>query len=165
MVTVLPGSQRFNRGSMNQAELVAQIRARDAKAALVVSMHRGNPGEIRLILQDGTCTMSAHLESATLRREVTPRGPRVRGLHAVLIQSESLTPARRLAQTMASLLDSPLVECASPPDPEPSASGKVSLWFASDESSKTLWTHFHAMDGTEIGPRIRITSVEYERLQ
>jgi len=36
---------------------------------------------------------------------------------------------------------------------------KVVVWLQDFPTGKTLWTYYHAEDGLEIGPRMRITSV------
>ena len=43
--SVLPGTERFNRGGMGLTELVSRIHNSGAQAALVISIWRGNPGE------------------------------------------------------------------------------------------------------------------------
>jgi hypothetical protein len=165
MSTILPGSQRFNRGSMNQAELVGRIVQSNAKAALIVSMFKGNPRDLKIILPDGSCRLTVRIESATLRREISPESPRVKGLRNVFIQSDSKNSTKSLARSIAELLDAPVSLLASMPPPEPAANGLAIMWFETEESGRTLWTHFHALDGTEIGPRIRVVSITSEELQ
>jgi len=158
--TVLPGTERFNRGGMSIAELSSRIKQSRASAAIVVSLFKGNPRSLQILSPDGGQIMEMRMESAKLRREVTSsRSPKMRNIHSIAIQSGAGEQTRAIAEMMSKLLDTPIAEA-----PEIVAVGskgmaEVVVWLQDVPTGKTLWTHYHAKDGLEIGPKMRITSV------
>ncbi|NHI83098.1 MAG: hypothetical protein EAX81_02170 [Candidatus Thorarchaeota archaeon] len=160
--SVLPRSERFNRGGMNIKELVARISQSDAKAALVITMFKGNPRTIQILLPTGSIGATLFLESAILRREIIPdKGPRISGAISVCIEENTSQQARILADSLSELLDVMVSERTFPMCIGEKGRGQIELWLSSLPNGKILWTHYHALDAKEIGPRMRIT--KYER--
>ncbi|MGY5853084.1 MAG: Brix domain-containing protein [Candidatus Thorarchaeota archaeon] len=158
--TVLTGSERFNRGSMNQDELVARINQSEARAAIVVTMRKGNPSILNMIDPSGNVILTVEMESATLRREVLKNeGPRIVRIDTIASKIGSSEFTRLLSSTIASLLGLESQELERQPDPYPKGTNAVVIWFEDIDSEKVLWTHYHANNGVEIGPRIRVVNV------
>jgi rRNA maturation protein Rpf1 len=157
--SVLPGVERFNRGGMGLPELVARIGQNGAKAAIVISMWRGNPGELTILSPNGEEILNIRLESVLLRREVNPSGTtRIRRVEGVLIKSDCSVKVKALAKDIASLLNIGLSERENPhkalaDDPQ------SFIWFEDGGSGKILWTHYDTLNGIEVGPRIRLLAV------
>lgn len=157
--SVLPGVERFNRGGMGLPELVARINRNGANAAIVISLWRGNPGEMTVISSKGEEIINIRLESALLRREVNPTGPsRIRRVDCVLIKTGSSYSAKVLAENIASLLNIEISENVNPNE-APMDKTQSFIWFEDGSSGKILWTHYNTINGTEIGPRIRVSAV------
>ncbi|MGY5876061.1 MAG: Brix domain-containing protein [Candidatus Thorarchaeota archaeon] len=158
--TVLTGSERFNRGSMNQDELIARINQSEARAAIVVTMRKGNPSNLNMIGPSGDIILTVEMESAALRREVLKNeGPRIVRIDTIASKTGSSEFTLLLSRTVASLLGLESQELEKQPDPSPKGKNAVVLWFENISSEKVLWTHYHANDGVEIGPRIRVVDV------
>ncbi|MCK4740620.1 MAG: hypothetical protein KAT22_03680, partial [Candidatus Thorarchaeota archaeon] len=158
--TVLPGTERFNRGGMNIAELSSRIRQSRASAAIVVSLFKGNPRSLQILAPDGEQLMEVRMESAALRREVTSsRSPKMRAIHSIAVQIGAGEQTRAIAEMLSKLLDAPIAELPEIVSAGSQGKTKVVVWFQDFPTGKTLWTHYHAEDGLEIGPRMRITSV------
>ena len=156
--SVLPSSDRFNRGGMGIGELVSRIATSGADAALVISTWKGNPGDLTFLLPDGREDLVLRVESAVLRREVNETGrPRVRSIAGIFLKSHSEAPAATIAEVLGTILGVEVVEAESVP--LDGTAGRVAIWLESLPSGKTLWTHHHTMDGKEIGPRIRVKSL------
>ncbi|MFX0045713.1 MAG: hypothetical protein ACFE8Z_07685 [Candidatus Hermodarchaeota archaeon] len=159
--SVLPDTERFNRGSMNSTELVARIQHSDAKMALIVTLWKGNPGTIQFISRTGSELLTVKVESAALRREVSSRkGLRVQSVHAVTIPKKITKQGRYLADFIAALVDLEVAESDMPVITESEGTNKVEIRIEDLGSGKILWTHFHALDGEEIGPRIRVIGLQ-----
>ena len=157
---VLPGTERFNRGGMSIAELSSRIKQSSASAAIVVSLFKGNPRSLQILSPDGEQLMEVRMESAKLRREVTSsRNPRMRAIHSIVIQSGAGEQTRAIAEMLSNLLNTPIAESMGIVAVGTKGSNEVVVWLQDLPTGKTLWTHYHAKDGLEIGPRIRITSV------
>ncbi|MHA1588813.1 MAG: hypothetical protein ACTSV9_08595 [Candidatus Thorarchaeota archaeon] len=158
--TVLPGTERFNRGGMSIAELSSRIKQSRASAAIVVSLFKGNPRSLQILSPDGEQIMEVRMESAKLRREVTSlRKPKMHTIHSITVQSEAGEQTRRVAEMLSNLLDAPTVESMEIVAVGSKGTNEVVVWLQDFPTGKTLWTHYHAKDGLEIGPRMRITSV------
>ncbi len=158
--TVLPGTERFNRGGMSIAELSSRIKQSRASAAIIVSLYKGNPRSLQVLSPDGGQLMEVRMESATLRREVTSsRSPKMRTIHAIVVQSGAGEQTRAIAEMLSNLLDTPLVESKEIVAVGSNGMNKVTVWLQDLPAGKSLWTHYHAKDGLELGPRMRITSV------
>lgn len=160
LMSVLPGSERFNRGGMSLEELAARTKQSGAKALLIVTILRGNPHELQVLSASGTTVLSALIESAQLRREVLPsRGPRINGLSEIVIGSPCSTQAQQIGETMSSLLDAPLMAPGSVGPIGEKGINRAIMEFHDLPQGRLIWTHYHAYDGMEIGPRIRIFSI------
>ncbi|MFW9958341.1 MAG: hypothetical protein ACFFCT_09720 [Candidatus Odinarchaeota archaeon] len=156
---VLPNVERFNRGRMGLPELISRISQNGAKAAIVISIWQGNPGEMTILSSTGQDTINIRLESVLLRREVNPAGPtRSSRVDCVLIKSGSSAIVKALAEDIASLLDLSLSEqidaYAALAD-----EAKSFIWLEDSGSGKILWTHYNTHNRIEIGPRIRVSAV------
>ncbi len=158
--SVLAGSERFNRGGMGLTELASRIRQSGAHAALIISIWRGNPGELTILSPQGDELVKLRLESALLRREIDSSNKgRVGAIEGVGVKIGSSDRARDLARDFATLLSLNIKEYSDPAESR-SDKKKVLLWFEDAASEKILWTHYNTNDLTEIGPRIRVSSVK-----
>ena len=158
--TVLPGSERFNRGSMNQDELIARINQSGARAAIVVTIRKGNPSILNMIDPSGDPILTLDMESAALRREVLKKeGPRIVRINSIASKIGSSEFTHLLSSTIASLLGLNSQKLKKQPEPNNKGSNAVVIWFEDIDSETVLWTHYHAKDGVEIGPRIRVVDV------
>jgi len=157
--TVLPGTDRFNRGGMGLSQLAARVGQSGAKAALVVSMWKGNPGILRFMSSSGEELVTIKVESAKLRREVSQtKKNRIIGTAGIFIGSESSNKTRELGEILASFLDIEIFEVTTPEDVQ--VEDNLSLiWLEDQPSGKILWTHYNSTDRIEIGPRIRVSSI------
>ncbi len=142
---------------MSSTELVARIQQSDAKMAFIVTLWKGNPGTIRFISPTGSELLTVKLESAALRREVSSlRGLRILSVRTVTVPKNISKQGRNLADFIAALFDLDATESDSPVIAEADGSNKVEIRIEDLRGEKILWTHFHAVDGEEIGPRIRV---------
>jgi len=157
--SVLPGTERFNRGGMGLTELTSRIRQSGAQAALIISIWKGNPGELTVLSPQGAETIKLRLESALLRREINPSNKRNLGAYeGVGVKIGSSERVWNLARDFATLLSLKIEEYS---DPSESRTDKkrVLIWFEDAPSDKIHWTWYNTNDLTEIGPRIRVSSV------
>ncbi|UCH04652.1 MAG: hypothetical protein JSW05_00375 [Candidatus Thorarchaeota archaeon] len=158
--SVLPGTERFNRGSMNSNELIARIQQSDAKMALVVTLWKGNPGTIQFISSTGSELLTVKLESAALRREVSSlKGLRIHSVYAVTVPKSISRQGRNLADFIAALFNFEATESDTPVMAESDGSNNVEIRIEDLGGGKILWTHLHAVNGEEMGPRIRVLGV------
>ncbi|TFG33669.1 hypothetical protein EU527_07220 [Candidatus Thorarchaeota archaeon] len=157
--SVLPGSERFNRGSMSVEELISRIRQSGAKGALIISIWKGNPRELTLLSPQGDEILKIRIDSALLRRETnqTFKG-RLDGIESICVKSGSSSKVVKIAEDFASILDLSIQEHQNPIELE-TETNKVALWFDDVSGGKILWTHYATRDVIEIGPRIRISTV------
>jgi len=159
-MSVLPNSERFNRGGMSSGELVARINQSGAKAVLMVTILKGNPHELRIISGEGTIQLSVLLESVQLRREIQPsQGPRINGLLEIVIGSSPSVQTKQVAEMMSSLLEVPLKVSENVVPVGEQGVNRAIMRFVDLPQGRLIWTHHHAYDGVEIGPRIRVLSV------
>lgn len=157
--TVLPGTERFNRGGMGLTELAARVGQSGAKAALVISMWKGNPGILSFTSSSGKELVKIKIESAKLRREVNPtKKNRIIGTSGVFIESGSSNKTRELGEVLASFLNVEIFELTNPEDAQVEDNWSL-IWLEDLPSGKILWTHYLNTDAIEIGPRIRVTSI------
>ena len=104
--------------------------------------------------------MEVRMESAKLRREVTSlRNPKMHTIHSITVQSGAGEQTRRIAEMLSDLLDAPTAESMEIVAVGSKGTNEVVVWLQDFPPGKTIWTHDHAKDGLEIGPRMRITSV------
>lgn len=159
LASLLPEIERFNRGGIGLPELVARINQRGAKAAIIISIWKGNPGEMTFLTPAGEESINIRLESVQLRREVsTVASTRIAKVVKVVIKSESSERVKTLANDIASLLNLDISEQSSPSDAL-TEHNQSFIWFDDADSGKILWTHYNAHDGLETGPRIRVSAV------
>ena len=156
---VLPGTERFNRGGMGLTELAARVEHSGANAALVISMWKGNPSLLIFTTSAGEEVMTIKMESAKLRREVNPSNKtRIVETTGVFIKTGSSEKTRNLGEVLASFLNLKILEMADSYDVTVEKNQSF-IWLEDLPSGKILWTHYHSTKGTEIGPRIRVTSI------
>jgi hypothetical protein len=143
---------------MSRAELLAKLRKEDAKAAIIVTLYKGNPRNLEIIAPSGETLAMIHMESALLSREVSKsHNPRINRINSVEVKQESTTQTKDLANLIGFLLNTEVRESESVKQTE--IKGSVIFWFQDLDQGKTLWTHYHAFNGVEIGPRIRVSSI------
>jgi rRNA maturation protein Rpf1 len=157
--SILPGIDRFNRGGMGISELVARISQTGSRAALVISIWQGNPGKMTFLSPNGDETLQLKVESALLRRELSPKGPpRVHAVDRIFIKSGSGEIVRTLAEDLAKILDLEVSAQLSPAEALTNDNQSF-IWLEEIGGGKILWTHYTAPAYTEIGPRIRVSSI------
>lgn len=157
--TVLPGTERFNRGGMGLTELAARVGHSGANGALIISMWKGNPSLLIFTNSTGEEAVSIKMESAKLRREVNPaKKPRINGAFGVFIKTGSSDKTRKLGAILSSYLNIEQFEVEHLEDAKVDESWSL-IWLEDLPSGKILWTHYLSTDKTEIGPRIRVTSI------
>ena len=157
--SVIPGSERFNRGGMSVTELTSRIRQSGAQAALVISIWRGNPGELIILSPEGVELFKLRLESALLRREIDSSNKgKVGNLQCVGVKSGSSDYVLDLARCIAELLSLKVEEYSNPAESRTEKNWSL-LWLEDVPDEKILWTHYNTKDLSEIGPRIRVSSV------
>lgn len=148
---------------MGLGELGSRIFQSGAKAAIVISMWRGNPGELLFIDSQGRELATIRIESALLRRETFPSGKlKVTSLMTISTKTDSPDSVRALATLLQKTLDLPVEYHIEPPIT--GILGQCILWLESTPSGKIIWTHYHGLDGAEIGPRIRIKDLRSTEL-
>ena len=159
LASVLPGSERFNRGSMSKAELVARISEVGASGVIVVSLHQGNPGSVQFYDSTGSIILDTVVESAMLRREVQPsRAIRVTSIRGIYSSREGGKPVELLAGALSQLTGIAVSDDTTQREPSDNAL-ECDITLEGKTSGKILWTWYRTKDGSEIGPRIRIKSV------
>ena len=156
--SVFPYSIRFNRGGMSRAELIAKLVNQNASFALIVTLYKGNPNNIEILSSEGKTIATILMESAMLRREVAKSyNPRINSIFAVNVKQDSTTQTKELARLIGSLFKIEVIESIDMIQAAKKSS--VIIWFQDLGKGKTLWTHYHALNGIEIGPRIRVSSL------
>ena len=156
LCTVIPDTERFNRGGMSLSELISRIKQSSAKGVLIVSMFRGNPGTLQLLSPEGTTLFEIKIESALLRREIqTQKTSRINTNPGVFIKDDSSEETIAFATQFANILGAPIISAASIDVVEPSKKQEVFMWFQDLTDGKVLWTQYLTLDKIEIGPRVR----------
>ncbi len=155
--TVLPNTDRFNRGGQGLSEIAARVRLTGAHAALIISMWKGNPSILSFISSSEEELASIKVEMAMLRREVNAAKKRINRVIGVFVESNSSDKTRALGEMLASFLDLELAEVIQL-DTTKHEPNQSLIWLQDAPSGKILWKHYHTTDCTEIGPRIRVTS-------
>jgi rRNA maturation protein Rpf1 len=144
---------------MSLTELTSRIRQSGARAAFVISIWRGNPGELIIISPEGEEVLKLRLESALLRREIDPSNKgRVGTIECIAVKNGSSCIVRSLAGIVAELLSLSLDELSDPAERH-TEKNRALLWFEDAPSEKILWTFYNTKDLSELGPRIRVSSV------
>jgi rRNA maturation protein Rpf1 len=158
--SVIPGSDRFNRGSMSILELVSRIRQQEARGAFVISSFRGNPRILQIVLPSGDISYELIIESGLLRREVDPKKRlHVKRLVAVGTLGSRDESVQRFSKMFADLLDIEFRTLSSQDEVVCGSSLEAIMVFWSD-GEKVMWSTFHTKDGQEIGPRVRLTGLQ-----
>lgn len=143
---------------MGLAELTARINQDGAKAAIIISIWKGNPGEMTVLSSAGQEVISIRFDRVRLRREVSSAASiRTTTVDSVVIKSESSERAKELANDIASLLSLNLSERLNPIGAL-TEDNQSFIWFEDDASGKILWTHYDAHNGLEAGPRILVST-------
>jgi rRNA maturation protein Rpf1 len=143
---------------MSRTEIVARLINQDANSVIIVTMYKGNPNNLEVVSSEGKTSATIFMESAMLRREVLKsRAPRINNISAVSVKKGSSKPTIELAQFIGSLVNIDIIETLDVK--QTGAKSSVIFWFQDLGKGKVLWTHYHAFDGTEIGPRIRVSSL------
>lgn len=155
--TVLPNTERFNRGGQGLSEIAARVRLTGAHAALIISMWKGNPSILSFTSSSEKELASIKVEMAMLRREVNAAKKRINRVIGVFVESNSSDKTSALGEMLASFLDLELAEVIQL-DTTKHEPNQSLIWLQDAPSGKILWKHYHTTDGTEIGPRIRVTS-------
>ena len=142
------------------AQLRARISQAGANAAIVVSMFRGNPGELSFIDESGEENLNIRMESAALRREVSPDSSTKNiSCLGVAVKEDSTERTLALARDLADLFNMELHLTASPYDVNTGHSRFSFAWLEDLKKGKILWTQYITDDYEEIGPRIKISSL------
>jgi hypothetical protein len=128
--------------------------------ALIVTLWKGNPGTIQFISPTSDELLTVKIDSAALRREVSSfKGRRINSIHAVTVRKDTSRQGRFLADFIAALVDLEAIESNAPAIVGSEGSNKVEIRVEDLGGGKILWTHYHALDGEEIGPRIRVSGL------
>jgi len=143
---------------MGIAELTSRIKQSGAQAALVISIWRGNPGEITILSPTGHEIFKFRLEMALLRREINSASlGRVGTIEGVAVKIGSSNIVWEMARSFAELLSLNIEELSEPAERQTDKNHAL-VWFEDAPSGKILWTHYNTKDLSEIGPRIRVGS-------
>jgi len=143
---------------MGLAELTSRIRQSGAQAALVISIWKGNPGEVTILSSTGRELFKLRLEMALLRREIDSANKgRVGAIEGIGVKIGSSTIVWDLARSLAELMSLNIEELSEPSERQSDKNHSL-LWFENATSEKILWTHYNTKDLSEIGPRIRVSS-------
>ena len=144
---------------MGLTELTSRIRQSGAQAALIISIWRGNPGELTILSSEGKEIIKLRLESALLRREIDASNKgRVGTIEGIAVKIGSSTRVWELARFFAELLSLNIDELSDPAEKQ-TEKNRALLWFEDAISEKILWTFYNTKDLSELGPRIRVSSV------
>ncbi|MFW9890423.1 MAG: hypothetical protein ACFFER_19785 [Candidatus Thorarchaeota archaeon] len=158
--SVLPGTERFNRGGMSIEELRSRVQQSGARLALIVTIWKGNPRTIRFLYPHDEDVLEIRIESAALRREVTGNtGPRMQSIYGVTVEENCTQNAREFASVIASMLGTDVKSEQQPVVLDEAASGMVEIRISDIRGGKLLWTFYHVENGLEVGPRIRISQL------
>jgi rRNA maturation protein Rpf1 len=144
---------------MGLSELAARVGQSGANGALVISMWKGNPSLLIFTTSAGEEVVTIKMESAKLRREVNlTKKTRIIGAAGVFIKTGSSDKTRELGEVLASFLNIEMLEMVDPEEAQVEENWSL-IWLEDLPSGKILWTHYLSTNKTEIGPRIRVTSI------
>jgi hypothetical protein len=100
------------------------------------------------------------IESAALRREVSEnKGSRIHSVYGVTVEEGCSSNARELASAITSTLDTDVKIQPLPIILGEAGSGMIEIRITDINSEKLIWTTYNTRNGSEIGPRIRISEV------
>jgi hypothetical protein len=148
---------------MSLAELMSRVEQSGATLALVVSIWKGNPRTIKFLYPTEDDVLELRIESAALRREVSDnKGSRIDSVYGVTVEENCSSNVRELASIIASTLG---IDVKSEPHPAnlgEAGSGMVEIRITDLPGKKLLWTFYNTRNGSEMGPRIRISQLRSE---
>ncbi len=158
--SVYTESYRFNRGGLNNEELLARVRVSGADAAFIVYQQSGNPGRIRVIRRDRSEETHIMIDSVVLRREcsVAP-ADRISGLRAIVVPENATPQTRALSVLLSEVFHIPTVTVPIERPIDEAYANHIDIRLRDLPDGHTLWTHHRAQDQTETGPRIRVYSI------
>ncbi len=138
------------------SELLSRVNQSKAKAAFVITAFKGNPGELQIISPDGSTPYALRMESAALCREVSPDTKyRVGTLDAIAVLAGAEEETIQFSKYWASLIGLDLSTVESLDELITGSSGHA-FALLRNAGGKVHWSFYHAEDGAEIGPRMRI---------
>lgn len=138
------------------SELISRINQSHARAAFVITTFKGNPGDLQILTPDGSTPYEVRMESAALRREVSPDAKhRINKLATIAALKNSEEKTMQFSEYWASLMGLDLSVVESLDDLITGSSGHA-FALLRNAGGKVHWSFHHAQDGVEIGPRIRI---------
>jgi rRNA maturation protein Rpf1 len=145
---------------MSISELRSRVVQSGAALALVVSIWKGNPRTIRFLYPTDDDVLELRIESAALRREVSDnKGSRIHSIYGVTVEENCSSNARELASVVASMLNTDVKNEPHPVVLDEPGSGMVEIRITDLPGKKLLWTSYGTRNGSEIGPRIRISQL------
>ncbi len=145
---------------MSLAELRSRVEQSGATLAIVVSIWKGNPRTIRFLYPTDADVLELKIESAALRREVSEnKGSRIHSVYGLTVEDTCSSNGRELASVIASTLDTDVRSEQHPVILGEAGSGMVEIRITDLPSEKLLWTFYNTRNGSEIGPRIRISNL------
>lgn len=138
------------------SELLSRVNQSQAKAVFVITTFKGNPGDLQIITPDGSTPYSVRMESAALCREVSPDiKHRINSLATIAVLADAEEKTKQFSQYWASLMGLDLATVESLDELITGSSGRA-FALLRNAGGKVHWSFYHAKDGVEIGPRIRI---------
>ncbi|MHA2141084.1 MAG: hypothetical protein ACXADC_07800 [Candidatus Thorarchaeota archaeon] len=145
---------------MSLEQLRSRVTQSGAKKAVIVSIWKGNPRTIKFLSPTVEEELELRIESAALKREVSKdKIPRIHSIYGVTVEENCSANARELASVLASILDVDLKDASNPIILDEAGSGKVEIRVTDIRSGRLIWSFYHTRNGTEIGPRIRISEL------
>lgn len=145
---------------MSIDELRSRVQQTGARLALIVTIWKGNPRTIRFLYPHHDDALEVRVESAALRREVSGnKGPRIHSIYGVTVEENCTQNAREFASAIASMLATDVKNEPQPVVLDEAAFGMVEIRVSDLRGGKLLWTFYHAHNGLEVGPRIRISKL------
>jgi hypothetical protein len=143
---------------MSIDELRSRVVQSGSNLALIVSIWKGNPRTIRFLYPRDDDALELRVESAALRREVSnKKGLRIHSIYGVTVEENCSPNALELASVIASMLGIDVKSKQQSGAQDEASSGMVEIRVSDLREGKLLWTFYHAQNGMELGPRIRIS--------
>jgi rRNA maturation protein Rpf1 len=145
---------------MSLEELRSRLLQSGAKIALIVSIWKGNPRTITFLYPTDVDVFELRIESAALRREISDnKAARIHSVYGVTVEKNCSLVARELASILASILSVDVKDEPHPVNLGEAGIGMAEIRVTDLHGSKLLWTCYHARNGSEIGPRIRVSEL------
>lgn len=112
-----------------------------------------------ILSSQGDELFKLRLESALLRREIDSSNKgRVGSIEGVGVKIGSSSHVLELARGLAEIMSLTIEELSDPAERR-TEKNRALIWLEDAPSEKILWTHYNTKDLSEIGPRIRVSSV------